>query len=73
MPAQRMLGKEPRAGLLPLVVVVSLGAALPRLGPGRTLQQVSMIITVARVARERVASLGIAWLLRPQRHGVPSM
>lgn len=71
--AQRMLVQPTCPSLLPHVVVVALGAALSRLGPGRTLEQVCVIITVPRVTGQRVAALGIARLLRSQRHGVPSM
>jgi hypothetical protein len=37
-PAQRMLGQPACPSLLPLIVVVALGAALSRLGPGRALE-----------------------------------
>ena len=59
---QRMLDQPACPGLLPLVVVVTLGAALARFGTG-TLEQMSMSIAVPGVTGQHVAALCITWLL----------
>jgi hypothetical protein len=72
---ERVLNQETFACLLPLVVVAALGAGLTlpfaALGLG-ALADVYMIIAVARVAGQHIATLGIAWFLRPQGHTLPT-
>ena len=59
-----MLGQVARPGLLPLVVVATRRAGFAGLLAGEALEQVQVIVAVARVAREPVAALGIAGFLR---------
>ena len=61
---QRMLGQVARPGLLPLVVVATGRAGFAGLLAGDALEQVKVIVAVARVAREPVAALGVTGLLR---------
>ena len=74
MATQRMLGQEASASLLPLVVVATCLAGFAGLLAGEALEQVQVIVAVARVAREPVAALGIAGFLSPgktQNYGTP--
>ena len=61
---QRMLGQVARPGLLPLVVVATRRAGFAGLLAGEALEQVQVIVAVARVAREPVTALGVTGLLR---------
>lgn len=62
---QRMLGQVACPGLLPLVIVATRRAGFAGLLASEALEQVQVIVAIARVAREPVTALGVTGLLRP--------